>query len=68
MAKERHISMGPGFRYDTSKTPEENNKARKEYYKKLGIDVRDITPEEERKILDEAKKQAEMIADELTEA
>jgi hypothetical protein len=57
MAKERHISFGPGYDYDPSKTEEENNRAMKEYYKKRGIDIGDITPEEERKILDEAKKQ-----------
>ena len=53
---DRHISFGPGFRSDDSKSEEENRIARKEYYKKLGIDIGDITPEDEKRVLEEFKK------------
>ena len=50
---DRHISMGPGFVYDYSKSEEENHVLEREYYKRFGVDIDAITPEEEERILKE---------------
>jgi hypothetical protein len=57
MAKERCINFGHGYFSDPNKTKEENAMARKEYYKNIGIDISDLTPEKEKEILDEFRKE-----------
>jgi len=53
---DRHISMGPGFQYDEQKSEEENRIARKEYYKKIGVDIENISQEEKQTISEMVKR------------
>ena len=52
----RHIKMGPMFTSDSNKSKKENEKAIREHYKERGVDIDEITPEEEKAILDMAKR------------
>ena len=57
----RHINLEAMFTSDPAKSKEENEIAKREHYKKYGIDINDITPEEEKAILEELKKHTNKV-------
>jgi len=64
--KERHLSLGPDYKYDRSKTPEENALAELEYFKSKGLDV-STDPETEKEIQETLKKLEPIIGKDLEE-
>ena len=46
MADKKRVLFGTGYEYDINKTREENWKAMKAYYAKLGIDVGEMPPDD----------------------
>jgi hypothetical protein len=64
--KERHLSLGPDYKYDRSKTPEENALAELEHFKGRGFDV-SSDPEAEKEILETLKKLDPIIDKDLEE-
>jgi len=64
--KERHLSLGPDYKYDHLKTPEENALAELEHFKSRGFDV-SSDPEAEKEILETLKKLDPIIDKDLEE-
>jgi len=64
--KERHIWLGPDYKYDRSKTIEENMAAEDEYYRSRGFDV-SPNPEMEKEIMETLKKLDPIIDKDLEE-
>jgi len=51
MANEKQVvSFGPGYEYDPDKTPDENEKAMKAYYAKIGVEIEELPEKDKEEI------------------